>query len=117
MTDAQIAEAFRDGIPLPDGVFEPLFWLERVDDPEFGCEGRPEEGPIYGNAYGFDRNGRNRWKIEELALILGGFDDCMWVGRWQDGYALLRENQREIKPLKQELFETVFPPLADAEGE
>ena len=108
MEQAELRTAFQKGIALPEGTFWPVCYLSRVDEPEFGCEGRPEGGPIFGLAYGFDAQGPRRWEIEEADLWRSGLDDNMWVGRWQEGCAILPAGSRHPKPLEKALFDRVF---------
>ena len=108
MEQTELREAFQNGICLPGGIFWPLYYLSRVDEPEFGCEGRPEGGPIFGLAYGFDTQGPRRWEIGEVDLWTSGLDDNMWVGRWQGGYALLPVGSQYPKSLDTALFHRVF---------
>ena len=79
MDEQQIKTGFSEGISLPEGQFTPIYYLSRVDEPEFGCEGRPEQGKIFGRAYGYDKNGfkindpysayrsKKRWSFARLA--------------------------------------------------
>lgn len=108
MEQAELRAAFQDGIALPEGTFWPLCYLSRVDEPEFGCEGRPEGGPIFGLAYGFDAQGPRRWQIREADLWVSGLDDNMWVGCWQGDYAILPAGSHHPKPLEKALFDRVF---------
>lgn len=108
MEQRQMEETFARGIDLPGGRFWPLYYLTRVDEPEFGCEGRPEAGPILGRAYGFDARGPRQWDIREADLWRSRLDDRMWVGRWQGDYAVLTRDATEPRALEQELFERMF---------
>lgn len=108
MEREKLAEGFARGIPLPGGTFYPFYYLARVDEPEFGCEGRPEEGPILGRAYGYDAQGPRQWDIGEVDLWRGRLDDQMWVGHWQGGYAVLAQGTTEPRVLERELFERMF---------
>lgn len=109
MEQQQLCAAFAAGIDLPEGRFMPLYYLNRVDEPEFGCEGRPEQGKIYGRAYGFDRSGARQWEIEEAALWRLRLDDGMWVGRWNGGYGLL-DAKGNVRALSEADFTAVFAP-------
>lgn len=102
--------AFSRGIDLPGGKFWPLYYLNRVDEPEFGCEGRPEGGRIFGRAYGVDAQGPRQWDVEESALWRAGLDDGMWVGTWQQGYATLASGTAEPHSLEKALFDEIFTP-------
>lgn len=108
MEEQKIRDAFSGGLSLSGGIFQPLLYLSRVDEPDFGCEGRPEGKKIYGRAYGRDAAGPRLWDLEEADLWRGGFDDGMWVGLWQGGYATLAGNSTQPKPLSEALFQRVF---------
>ena len=87
---------------LVDGQeFQPLVWLERVDLPDFGCEGRPEEGEPQGAVWGQRSDGKHFWRIGEAALLTSGFCDDLWIG-WRDGQLVLvpagREGYRQAVP-------------------
>lgn len=107
MTRKEIQQAFAQGITLPEGEFAPLIYLHRVDEPEFGCEGRPDGGVICGTAYGVTPEGEQVWQVEERLLWRAGLDDGMWVGRWQGGYALLSSNG-QVRALDEETFHKLF---------
>ena len=108
MDEQEIKHAFSEGIALPEGQFAPIYYLRRVDEPEFGCEGRPEQGKIFGRAYGYDRSGARQWEIEETALWSAGLDDDMWVGRLNGGYATLRLCSGRVEPLQTDRFHAAF---------
>lgn len=108
MEREEMAEGFAKGIRLPGGLFRPLYYLTRVDEPEFGCEGRPEGGRICGRAYGFDAGGPRQWDIGEVELWRSGLDDDMWVGRWQGGYATLASGKEQPCSLEPTLFAHMF---------
>jgi len=115
MEEQEIRDGFIKGLSLPEGQFWPLLYLSRTDEPDFGCEGRPEGQKIYGRAYGWDGDGPRQWDIEEADLWRGGFDDGMWVGRWQGGYATLARRSARPKPLCAEVFHRAFGAV-DEEG-
>ena len=104
MDEQQIKTAFSEGISLPEGQFTPIYYLSRVDEPEFGCEGRPEQGKIYG----YDKNGPHQWEIEETALWGAGLDDDMWVGRLSGSYATLCPSFGRVELLSAERFDSAF---------
>ncbi len=107
MKEEQIKAAFRLGIALQLGRFQPLIYLYRVDEPEFGCEGRPDGGAICGVAYGITPEGEQKWQVEERLLWSTGLDDGMWVGQMGDNYALLTAG-KQLKPLMTETFHEIF---------
>ena len=100
MTELEIQTLLRDGMMLPGGEFRPIAFFARVDEPEFGCEGRPDQGLILGYIYGWDRHGKREWALEESALWAGGFDDRMWIGRFRGGVAALKEGATTPAPLE-----------------
>ena len=108
MDEQQIKIGFSEGISLPEGQFTPIYYLSRVDEPEFGCEGRPEQGKIFGRAYGYDKNGPHQWEIEETALWRAGLDDNMWVGRLNGSYATLRPFSGRVELLPADRFGAAF---------
>ena len=80
MTEEEIQTALETGFPLEGEPFRPLVYLRRVDEPEFGCEGRPEEGPVYGTIWGWDQSGAKTWQVPDWMIITAGLDDRMWIG-------------------------------------
>lgn len=82
-------------------MFVPLAYLDRVDLPEFGCEGRPETGRVYGAVWGRRADGARLWRIEETALLLSGFCDDMWVGLVDGRPALAPSGRSEWRPAAQ----------------
>lgn len=107
MTREEIQQAFTQGIALPEGKFMPLIYLRRVDEPEFGCEGRPDGGVICGTVYGVTPETERVWQVEEQLLWRTGLDDGMWVGRWRGGYALLSAAGR-VRALDETTFRKLF---------
>lgn len=62
-------------------VFRPKLRLIYVEEPEFGCEGAPDEGKIYGNIVLEDKTGQKKVKIEESQLYSSRLNDGMWIGK------------------------------------
>ena len=87
MEREKMAEGFAKGIRLPGGLFRPLYYLTRVDEPEFGCEGRPEGGRICGRAYGFDAGGE--W-LQVLSCWHRPPGCCLWAHLMPYGRASVR---------------------------
>ena len=108
MDEQQIKTAFSEGISLQEGQFTPIYYLSRVDEPEFGCEGRPEQGKIFGRAYGYDKNGTHQWENEETSLLWLCLDDDMWVGRLSGSYATLRPSSGRVELLPADRFDSAF---------
>lgn len=66
---------------LVDGrCFEPFVYLDRVDLPDFGCEGRPDSQPAFGAIWGRRPDGTHFWRVTEAALLESGFTDDQWLG-------------------------------------
>lgn len=61
-------------------IFRPKGRLLYVEEPDFGCEGAPEDGPVYGSVVVEDKNGQRTVKIEESILFSGQMNDGMWYG-------------------------------------
>lgn len=66
----------------------PLCYLIRVDEPEFGCEGRPDGEPVYGSVLLCDVHGERTVPIEETVLMRSRLDDKMILGE-ADGQLVL----------------------------
>ena len=66
---------------LNGSVFRPLAKLLYVEEPDFGCEGVPEDGVVYGSIVLEDKNGQRTVKIEEQQLFASRLDDGMWIGK------------------------------------
>ena len=107
MTREEAQKILEQGISLKEGEFAPLIYLSRVDEPEFGCEGRPDGGVVCGTAYGVTPEGDRVWPVEEQLLWRAGLDDGMWVGRWRGGYAMLSAAGR-VRVLDEALFRALF---------
>ena len=72
----------RDWTPFPvDGsLFTPAVYLDRVDLPDFGCEGRPDGDAALGAVWGQRPDGFYFWRVPEWELLSGGFADDQWLG-------------------------------------
>lgn len=92
---------------LPEDKFVPLIYLSRVDEPEFGCEGRPDGETVYGTAYGETSAGKRAWKIEEHLLWNTGLDDDVWIGQMDQDYVILKQD-KSIQILPEEKFHAIF---------
>ena len=40
MTGWELEDLREHGIRTTEGIFYPVFWIEEVQEPEFGCEGK-----------------------------------------------------------------------------
>ena len=92
---------------LPDREFVPLIYLSRVDEPEFGCEGRPDGAIVYGMAYGETPEGRRTWKVEEHLLWNTGLDDDVWIGKIEQDYVVVKRD-KSVRVLPEEKFHALF---------
>ena len=99
MTDQEILHRLRVGFETAGGHYSPVLYLRRVDEPEFGCEGRPEEGPIYGTIYGVSREGPFRMELEDWMILLSGMDDNMFIGVQEDGGLCCMFEDGSFRPL------------------
>ena len=63
-------------------IFRPMGKLLLVEEPDFGCEGVPEEEPVYGSVVVQKRGEEKKHTvpIEENILFSGRMDDGMWYG-------------------------------------
>lgn len=75
-------------------IFRPRVRLLYVEEPEFGCEGAPEDGAVYGGVVVEDREGQRTVKIEQGLLLSSRLDDGMWFGSLA-GKLVLVERDRE----------------------
>jgi hypothetical protein len=71
------------GFTVAGKKFQPQAFILMVDEPDFGCEGRPEGAPVYAEIYGYDKTGERKWLLEERYLASSCFDDKMWLGTLQ----------------------------------
>jgi hypothetical protein len=78
---------------------QPLAYLVRVDEPEFGCEGRPDGQPVYGTVVLRDAQGERTVPIEETCLMRSRLDDKMTIGLADDRLVLVSRTRTEFAPL------------------
>lgn len=107
MKQTEKDKSFFDRAFLPESEFIPLIYLSRVDEPEFGCEGRPDGTPVYGTAYGETPEGRQTWKVEECLLWSTGLDDDVWIGQMDQNYVILKRD-KSTRILPEEKFHAIF---------
>lgn len=81
--------------------FEPECWLIRVDEPEFGCEGRPDGEPVCGSVVLLDGSGQRTEPIAEDLLFGSRLDDRMWIGRYGGEMALVRRDRVTVLPMNE----------------
>ncbi len=69
---------------MMDGaMFEPKAYLVLVEEPDFGCEGMPDDQPVCGSIRWMDAQGEHVTPIAETQLFASQLDDAMWIGRWK----------------------------------
>lgn len=73
-------EKMKKGFKVQGKDFEPFCYVQRVDEPEFGCEGRPDNELVYGTITIINEKGTSVVKLEEKELWKSGLDDNMWIG-------------------------------------
>ena len=85
MTGWELEDVRGLGIKAEDGTFYPVFWIEEVQEPEFGCEGRPEDVLINGTVIGRTPEEYLIFPVEEKLLYNSGLDDHMLLGYLKNG--------------------------------
>ena len=80
----------------------PLCYLIRVDEPEFGCEGRPDGQAVYGTVLLCDAQGERAVPIEETVLLRSRLDDKMTIGLLDGQTVLVSRTRTEYVPLSDE---------------
>lgn len=86
-------------------IFRPQGRLLYVEEPDFGCEGVPENGPVYGSIVVEDKNGQRTVKIEQSVLFSGQMNDGMWYGTLGRAIVLVgRDKQTVYQPNEAELL-------------
>ena len=94
-------QAKLDWTPFPvDGCpFTPAVYLDRVDLPDFGCEGRPDGEAALGAVWGRRPDGSHFWRVPEWELLSGGFADDQWLGQRAGEWVLVSQDGR-WKPVR-----------------
>lgn len=69
-----------NGFRFPEGEFLPVAYVVSVDEPDFGCEGRPENEVVYATLQAFTLQGVKHYRMEEQGLNQTQLYDDMWVG-------------------------------------
>lgn len=77
-------------------IFRPKGRLIYVEEPDFGCEERPENEPVYGRVVLEDENGQRTVKIEESILFSGQMNDGMWYGTLGRATVLVKRDKVTI---------------------
>lgn len=80
MADADIVQRLSAGFAVKEGWFTALAYIRQVDEPEFGCEGRPDNVPVCGRVLLEDKAGLRSLPMEEGLLRVSSLDDGMWFG-------------------------------------
>ena len=90
--------------------FTPKVFILMVDEPDFGCEGRPEGGKVFAELYGYDKTGERKWLLEDKYLISSGVDDKMWLGTLEgvDGVVAVTENADSWKVISNGPWVDIF---------
>lgn len=81
---------------------QPVGYLIRVDEPEFGCEGRPDGQPVYGTVLLCDAQGERTVPIEETVLMRSRLDDKMTIGLLDGTLVLVSRTRTTYVPLSEE---------------
>lgn len=86
---------------LNGSVVRPLAKILYVEEPDFGCEGVPETGDVFGSIVLEDKRGQRTVKILEEQLFASRFDDGMWIGKLAGKMILLDKHQQHIYQLNE----------------
>lgn len=62
----------------------PLFYISEIIEPEFGCEGRPENEIIYSKIIGYTCDGEKSVQIEDSIFQNSFINTDMWIGKMDD---------------------------------
>lgn len=84
----------------------PQAFIVTVDEPEFGCEGRPDTEAVYAKVHALTMQGQKTWLIGEKDLEQSGIYDNMWVCILAKDKQLVcwREGTDEILPFSEEIW-------------
>lgn len=86
-------------------IFRPKGRLLYIEEPDFGCEGAQEKGPVYGSVVLEDKTGQRTVKIEESILFSGQMNDGMWYGMLGGTTVFVgRDRQTVYQPNEAELM-------------
>ena len=86
-------------IDINGSIFRPKLRLLYVEEPDFGCEGAPEDGAVYGSVVLEDKNGQRKVKIEESLLLASRLDDGMWIGTLSGHMVLVGRDRQTVYQL------------------
>ncbi len=87
-------------IEIDGKIFQPLLHLLYVEEPDFGCEGVPEDGAVCGSIVAEDAAGRRTMPIEEQMLFASRLDNDTWIGM-TDGVLMLLDAKKHLSPLNE----------------
>lgn len=87
-------------IEIDGKIFQPLLHLLYVEEPDFGCEGVPEDGAVCGSIVAEDAAGRRTMPIEEQTLFASRLDNDTWIGM-TDGVLMLLDAKKHLSPLNE----------------
>ncbi len=84
----QEQEYLQGGTTADGEPFAPICYIRWIEEPDFGCEGRPDGQSPCGTVCVLAEDGEKRLPIREDVLFRTRLDDRMWVAE-QDGTVLL----------------------------
>lgn len=95
-----------NGFSLNGKKLIPLAFIMRVDEPDHGCEGRPEGKIMYDKVYALTLKGQKVWIIGEKDLEESGIYDNTWVCRIEQTRQLIcwREGTEEMIPVSEDIW-------------
>lgn len=79
-------------------LFTPLAYVERMDLPDFGCEGRPEEEEPLGALWVVRPEGCRFLRVGERALLASDFQDDLWIGIQNGQMVLVPKERGKCRP-------------------
>ena len=107
----EIKEGLGTIISVHNQKIKLICFIEQVDEPEFGCEGRPDNQPIFGKLVCIYPGGRKTVNIEEKLLWKSGLDDQMWIGK-EEGqkkyFAIYKNNLEMLLPLETDILDCIM---------
>ncbi|SFG39303.1 hypothetical protein SAMN04487761_1167 [Lachnospiraceae bacterium C7] len=71
---------FQVGIDISAGHITPVAYINFVEEPDFGCEGRPEGEIVFAKLEVYTDKGPKKLLATEAMLDETGLYDHMWVG-------------------------------------
>ncbi len=86
-------------IDINGSIFRPKLRLIYVEEPDFGCEGVPEGGAVYGSIVLEDKTGQRKVRIEQSLLFASRLDDGMWIGTLAGHMVLVGRDRQTVYEL------------------